>query len=243
MPQKLLERLSPYTDEFGLIHSNAPGNWTLNGLSYTALAYILAQLRGENPRWQAYRHSVRICMSDLPGEFMLFRRPGNTDQNSWDDYTSTAAGLSVLGCHETAAWMLTYYRRKWWYLNNEKPGTFERRDGGVNFSAYLGRFPQMRFSYHVAAQKCPSLLLQVAWAAGVVKAASAELTAQGTHRMAYVQCMGYRASTFRSWICTRAVNHYLRTVKKRWGNIALTQVGYFAPGHPLLEEWPMPEVP
>jgi hypothetical protein len=236
----LLEKLKPWQDEYGLIHPSAPGELSGNGLSYTALAVVLAKNREELSIHdiERYANALKGCITKSG----LKRRPGNNDQNAWDDYASTACALTVLGMVQSGTGMLDIYSGYWWYLNNERPGSIFHNNGKPNIAAYIGRFPQVRFAFALAARRKPSKLLQFLWCHGIRSAANAPVWNQGAHRMAWLQVAAYISSPFRSESCTSAAEFYLRQVNEKFKNPRHTQVGYFYPTHPfLLEDWPRPK--
>jgi hypothetical protein len=234
---KLLEQLKPWTDEYGLIHSAHPMQWGGNGLSYTALAYVIANLRGEEPPVERYIQALLYCRDPY---WRLRRRPGNDDQNAWDDYASTGAALVVLGLWGHGESAYHGLRQLWWFVNNERPGTFRYRDGRWNLvSPWIGRMPQVRFVFTLAARREPSWVLQNLWCIGIHRAVEAPGADQGAHRMAYLQVMAYLLSGFRSEQCSKAAHEYIKSVERRFKNFRHTQHGYFPPDHPLLtNDWP-----
>lgn len=183
---KLPEAFQPFTDSWGFVHTRRVGPdrkpSTMNGVTYTSYAAILLALHGylQDPR--AFAFIMRSSMVE-PG--LLKRhptyRPG--DQEGVDDYLALACACAILGEPTLPAQILEYGRRtsvrlgplklRYWY-SNVAPGQLRHRDGRINWSAYMGRFPALLCMLQWATRDLkekPSAALRSYLAASIVKAA------------------------------------------------------------------------
>lgn len=247
-----LLNIEHYLDADGLVaprqvvegQRNASGN----GLSYTALYYVVAVVTGliELPEARdKFRNAVLFCFAGPTG--LLNRAPTHPDQNSWDDYASVLAACAVLGEEWTARRIKREGEKrrdvfaglgpKWW-MNNEqwlRPDAklFRHPDGRVNWSAWIGRFPFIPVLAKLATLKPLNLWDRIKIAAYLYTVSNRPLHGDAdAWRIGYLVVQALESALWENSILIEWAIHRVKLAAgDQWNE---TQAGYFELGHPLL---------
>jgi hypothetical protein len=125
-----------------------------------------------------------------------------------------------------------------WVFNNCVPGLLVRWEGPrevSNWTAWLGRFPQIIAHAEFASRQRPPLWRRIWWAGSVWQAARFS-DKDGTDQwiLAWHLVAAFRASGQKSWLCEWASRNFMERLFTRWpGGLSSVFAVYFGMGHPL----------
>ena len=155
----LRDDIKPYLDPAGLVTVNpykSLEDSTGNGVLYLSEYIVLLHLRKELTQSDKadFLLTMQKCMPVHQG--LLHRSPTHIDQNGPDDYAGYLTACYLTQNHELASSTIRYAKAHWGFLNNEVPGTYRKRDGRFNWSAFLVRQPQLiALAYWAAGKRAP----------------------------------------------------------------------------------------
>lgn len=158
-----------YTDRWGLLQPtddkaqlDSEYGASGNGLTYTSAKILTYWRRGmlsDEDRTQ-FQNTVESCFQE-PG--LLMRSPAKSgDQEGWDDYVAVMAACKV-AAPDHANTIRNYARAHGYVMNNERPGTVLKKSGGLNASAFLGRYPHLIAHMEYATGNSACMVNGLAW--------------------------------------------------------------------------------
>lgn len=204
---------------------------TGNGVLYTAELVALLAKRGElSPQYrQAWIDVMRKCQI-VPG--LITRSPVKMDdQEGPDDYVGYAVGAYI--CNPAMAQeVIDYGWKNKGFFNNEVPGTIRRKDGKINWSAFLIRQLQLIALFYYAAGKKPCMFLRMFSAVTIAISGLGVGVEHSDPR--FLTWMRIQVVGDKDWMHRLATKIWMRRLKKQYAN-GMKDVAerYFEPGHPF----------
>jgi len=253
---------APYTDRFGLIHSEPVDPTTRdpktnNGLLYTAEACAIMQLSHVSYDRAKFREAIKAS-EVMPG--LYNRSPINhNDEEAQDDYVGLGAFAGVCGFPDVAKDILNYGS-----ANNGVSGTALilpsiddfaalpktiQQCGGVSYNynnispgkfsqaTWMGRYPAMITQWKMAAGLRPTQADFGVWSAVLVSSGQSASTDQDHWLLSWLMILTYEMSPYHSTVADFAVGEWWGMLHARYpAGIKRTMTDYLgsgASGNPL----------
>lgn len=234
--------IKPYLDPNGLVTVNpykTPDDSTGNGVLYLSEFVTICELTGEidivDDLDSDYHAAIQRCMPVAYG--LLHRSPTHQDQIGPDDYIGMFVGAWATRKPYLAEATITYALSHFGFLNNEVPGTYRKRDGRFNWSAFLVRQPQLiAAAYWAADKKAP--IFTTLWTAATIALAGFR-TDLGNTDSRILAWMLSRMAREKSWLCKKATKVFERRLLRDYENgMKDIFTKYFNKEHPLAKYVP-----
>lgn len=238
----LKEDIKAYTDADGLVaprlvnpgETNASGNGVLYLGEYMAILSRIGELTMSDKI--KFHDIITSCMPVSRG--LLHRSPTHEGQEGPDDYVGLLVGCAITKNVQIAQWVIDFGWKHYGFFNNEVPGTFKRKDGSFNWSAFLVRQPQLIALAYWAAGRQPILPLRIYTAFSIALAGRGKPVGDTDSRtLAWMLC---QVAASKSWICSIAAKIFEKRLKKDYpvsGMKGASQI-YFGADHPFSKYWP-----
>lgn len=239
---KARQRILPYLDADGLVapRKTKPGEVNVSGNGLMYLAEHVLDLRVIDPQahsGESFRRVVKSCWKDgIVG--LLNRSPTHRDQEGPDDLIAVAAADSwvaycILDYGKNEPARIGPMKLRYFY-NNVRPGTCYHRDGKrLNWSAWLGRQPQVVAHLHWCAGKRPPLWMRVWWCLVIGFTGILEPRSEDAWRLSRI--LVWSASLRGGWMERVAIRIWARRLLKHWpGGMPEVKRSYFSFEHPLV---------
>jgi len=235
----------PYTDNWGLVHSDlASKGISQNGVRSTAeYLYALKKCGQFNIQDKInFAAALDFCEVELG---LLRRHPTSNEQDGPDNQYAALAISKELGGTFAKDWLRygrktpivgyddTYDRKKWYSkilmwvckitgykfnFNNNRPGYF-------NESAWMGRQPALIAHARVCAGENLSLFNKIVWCAGII-ASARDKDSQDGKVLAWFMIKASEGR--RSWLMSLATKYWTRKLSEHWdGGIGGVLSSYF----------------
>lgn len=247
--QEYRDKIRHYRDSDGLVtpipHPGTSPNGSGNGLLYTSIEMLMLQ----SNLWLNMKDRDRlahIAMDSMVKTGLLKRGPHHHDQQAHDDYVALTCALWCL-CFEHLSESIYNYgennpvKTPWgislsYYYNNVTPGTFYHQDGRNNWSAWLGRMPQVVAHIQLAAGRKPGLFLRMAWTVSVLIASFADARDQDAWMLTWF-LVKLRERTKPTFVSKLVSHIWRRALKRKVGSMRALLQRVMSTDHPIALAW------
>lgn len=249
-----------WSDHYGLITPNPDKQVSGNGIRYTS-EWIYALLsEGVISYSDAHKMATDMfvkCMNTLdpkdkktdPVYGNIKRHPDHFEQEGPDDYIALISILYATGSNMATSMILRHGQLTGFWYNTERPFKKTKYSGKINWSAWMGRFPQLICHMYFSCYIVPNIFLRISWGLSILYTAlfgkrHADTWVLSWHLVKTISRIGNVYPQYPYPVLTLIAKFWQKRMRKIWGEegVRLALREYFGNGHPLGEYFPKGDI-